>query len=220
MLPKLSFPRFSGEDPTIWLDKCLDYFQFYKVKECLWVTAASMHMDGNAAKWLQMYKLKEGLDSWPRFSQAVKAKFGTYEYSKVMYDLLHIRQKGSVQEYIEEFEKLKYAAAMQNPASDEVLFVTQFVKGLKPEIQDPVLSQGPLTVDRAAHLALLQQDMQEKRKFKPHKNALANKSSLPNKVESKPGTTHQELSKERQLSTAECTICAMPVERNGNRDTC
>ena len=26
VLPKLSFPRFDGSNPTIWKDKCVDYF--------------------------------------------------------------------------------------------------------------------------------------------------------------------------------------------------
>jgi hypothetical protein len=29
-LPKLNFPTFLGEDPVIWLDKCLDYFMFFQ----------------------------------------------------------------------------------------------------------------------------------------------------------------------------------------------
>lgn len=91
MIPKLQFPVFHGENPTIWLDKCLDYFQFYKVKEGLWVTAASMHMEGNAARWWQVYKLKDGLGSWEKFARAVQEKFGVYEYPKAMYNLLHLR---------------------------------------------------------------------------------------------------------------------------------
>lgn len=50
LIPKLQFSVFHGENPIIWLDKCLDYFKFYKVREGLWVTAASMHMEGNAAR--------------------------------------------------------------------------------------------------------------------------------------------------------------------------
>jgi hypothetical protein len=61
-LPKLSFPKFDGENPRIWIDTCLDYFKIFNIPECLWTTATSMHMEENAAKWLQVYKLKKGLD--------------------------------------------------------------------------------------------------------------------------------------------------------------
>jgi hypothetical protein len=58
----LSFPKFDGENPRIWIDTCLDYFKIFNILECLWTTATSMHMEENAAKWLQVYKLKKGLD--------------------------------------------------------------------------------------------------------------------------------------------------------------
>jgi hypothetical protein len=60
-LPKLSFPKFQGLEPGIWLAKCMDYFTIYRVPEMMWVTAASMHMEGNAARWLQVYRVKKGL---------------------------------------------------------------------------------------------------------------------------------------------------------------
>jgi hypothetical protein len=49
---KLSFPKFDGENPRIWIDKCFDYFKIFNIPECLWTTATSMHMEENAAKWL------------------------------------------------------------------------------------------------------------------------------------------------------------------------
>jgi hypothetical protein len=51
-LPKLLFPKFSGENPRIWVDKCCDYFRIFNIPECLWTTAVSLHMEDNAAKWL------------------------------------------------------------------------------------------------------------------------------------------------------------------------
>lgn len=54
-----------------------------------------------------------------------------------------------------------FEAALDNPDLDEVLFVTQFINGLKPEVQCLVLSQVSSTVDRIAPLAKLQQDIQE-----------------------------------------------------------
>jgi hypothetical protein len=51
-LPKMSFPKFTGEHPRIWIDKCADYFCIFNIPECMWTTAASLHMEDNAAKWL------------------------------------------------------------------------------------------------------------------------------------------------------------------------
>jgi hypothetical protein len=43
--------------PKIWLDKCNNYFSIYSIPEALWVEVATMHLEGNAAKWWQTYKI-------------------------------------------------------------------------------------------------------------------------------------------------------------------
>jgi hypothetical protein len=92
-MSKLNFPKFAGEDPVIWHDKCVDYFTFFKVPESMWVTVASLHMEGNVTRWLQVYKLKKNLGTWTQFGQAVKSKFGVDEYPKVLRALMNLRQK-------------------------------------------------------------------------------------------------------------------------------
>jgi hypothetical protein len=56
-LPKLSFPKFEGSSPKIQLDKCIDYFRMYEVPTVIWVTTVALHMEGNVAKWWQVFKL-------------------------------------------------------------------------------------------------------------------------------------------------------------------
>jgi hypothetical protein len=62
----------------------LDYFKIFNIPECLWMTAASMHIEENAAKWLQVYKVKRGLDGWGAFVAALEENFGAYDYRQVM----------------------------------------------------------------------------------------------------------------------------------------
>jgi hypothetical protein len=57
-LPKLSFPKFSGTNPKIWIDKCIDYFKIFNILDHMWTTVTSLHMEDNATKWLQVYKMK------------------------------------------------------------------------------------------------------------------------------------------------------------------
>jgi hypothetical protein len=59
-LPKMSFPQFTGKNPSIWVDKCQDYFKIFNIPKGMWETYASMNMDNNAAKWLHIYKRKRG----------------------------------------------------------------------------------------------------------------------------------------------------------------
>jgi hypothetical protein len=102
-LPKLSFPEFSGDNPRIWIDKCLDYFKIFNIPESMWTTAASLNMEDNTAKWLQVYKLKFGLDSRTEFVVAVETKLGAFDYRRAIQDLLAIRQEGTVEEYTKNF---------------------------------------------------------------------------------------------------------------------
>lgn len=81
-MPKLSFPKFYGENPKIWIDKSRDYFKIFNIPECMRTTAASLHLEDNVARWLQTYKLKYGLGGWNTFVSAVEKKFGAYDYRK------------------------------------------------------------------------------------------------------------------------------------------
>lgn len=51
-MPKMSFSKFDGTDPVVWKEKCFEYFHLFKIPKDLWVTSVSLHMEGNAAKWL------------------------------------------------------------------------------------------------------------------------------------------------------------------------
>jgi hypothetical protein len=62
----------------------------------MWLTAATLHLEGDAAHWFQSYKLKHTVQGWPDFITAVEAKFGVHDYRQFMDDLLALKQGGSV----------------------------------------------------------------------------------------------------------------------------
>jgi hypothetical protein len=55
-MPKMPFRCFDGEHPRIWRDKCYDYFRAFNISPALWLTTATLHLEGNAAIWQQAYK--------------------------------------------------------------------------------------------------------------------------------------------------------------------
>ncbi|GJN02857.1 hypothetical protein PR202_ga20245 [Eleusine coracana subsp. coracana] len=198
-LPKMSFPKFDGTDPVVWGDKCLDYFELFSIPEYMWVTSACLHMEGNAAKWLQVFKKQHELVSWDQFMAAVHTKFGAFDYHKHMRELLALRQTSSVEDYAAEFESLRYMVAMHNTAMDETFFVSQFVKGLKEGIREGVQAQIPETVERAVLLAQIQQETQERHKYRPSKPANTAKPGSTPKLDNKHSAGSSEYWKERQL---------------------
>lgn len=152
-LPEMLFPKFEGVDPKIWLGKCENYFFIFNIHESMWVTAASLHMGGNAARWWYVYKQQNGLGTWTQFKQAVESKFGAYAYREALSDLLELKQTGTVEDYVTTFEALQFQILMHNTGFDELFFTCCFIKGLKWDIKVAVQAQVLDTMARAIMLA-------------------------------------------------------------------
>jgi hypothetical protein len=86
----MSFPSFDGSGPRIWLDKCRDYFRIHNFPPGMWVTAASLHMEDNASRWWQVYRVQNGVVSWENFVEPMQAKFGQNDFKKSLGDLLEL----------------------------------------------------------------------------------------------------------------------------------
>lgn len=199
-IPKLSCPRFDGQNPCIWKEKCQDYFQLLNVPESMWATVASLHMDGNAEKWAQIYKLKQGLGTWTQFMKAVQHKFGAFDYQHAIEELLELQQTGTVEEYVTAFEALQYQISMHDQGMGDTYFISQFVKGLKADIRYGVQGKAPDTMEKAVRLAKIQQTIQSKAKSKQWHSGGGTKSSgaTSGKGDSLPSGGGQ-WTKERQL---------------------
>jgi len=199
-VPKMSFPKFTGVNPRIWKDKCLDYFHLFNVPEGFWATMASLNMDGQAAKWLQVYKLQVGLGSWHDLITAVETQFGSFDYRDAIGELIALKQTGSLEDYIVAFQDLRYSVSMHNTGLGELYFTTQFVKGLKSDIRGGVQCQVPDSVNRAILLARVQQQVLDSTKFRYPKSSVSGKAfATPAKSETKSTTATSSLWKERQL---------------------
>jgi hypothetical protein len=157
---KTSFPKFDGLYPRIWRDKCLDYFKVFNTALAMWLTAATLHLEGNATHWYQAYKLQHEVNNWTQFINTVEAKFGVDDHRQFMTALINLKQKGTVSEYCTEFQELMFKLCGHNPYYDETMFVGHFLRDLKQDIRNAVASQLLDTVDRAILLAHVQEDLQ------------------------------------------------------------
>ncbi|WVZ84118.1 hypothetical protein U9M48_031179, partial [Paspalum notatum var. saurae] len=199
-LPKIHFPTFDGASPKVWIDKCLNYFNIYDIPASLWVTSASMHLEGNAAKWWQSAKKDQNLNSWIAFCMALEQRFGQDDYRTALSELLLLQQTGTVEEDTTPFEALQFEVCLHNSTYDDLFFVSKFVAGLKDEIRLVVEAQMPPNVSRASVIAKIQQRLLENQRLKQTEWASSSKSVLPGaKSEAKPQTQAQPLWRERQL---------------------
>ncbi|KAL0349125.1 UNVERIFIED_CONTAM: hypothetical protein Sangu_1140300 [Sesamum angustifolium] len=78
MLPRIEFPRFSGEDFSGWIYKCDQFFQVYKnTPDELKVRLASIHMEGDALRWHKKYmKTQNPAPVWDEYVRQMRTTFG------------------------------------------------------------------------------------------------------------------------------------------------
>lgn len=62
-----------------------------------------MHLEGNAAKWWEAYKLTNPTVSWKTFCETVQTKFGSDDYRNTINGLLYLKQTGTLEDYTTEF---------------------------------------------------------------------------------------------------------------------
>lgn len=156
--PKYQFPRFEGEAPRVWLDRCLAYFELYRVPSHNWVATAALYVEGHAALWLRAFRQTHTDITWDMFRQAVVEEFGPEEFESTMHNLLQLRQTGTVAEYRQQFEVHMYNLLSLDPSLSTKFFVTQFLLGLKDELRAAVWLQAPNSITRATVFARIQEE--------------------------------------------------------------
>ena len=75
-----------------------------------------------------------------------------------LWQLVALRQTGSVTEYLEKFEQLSHRILLYNASYDDTYFVVRFLGGLKEEIRAGISLHQPKDVQTASTLAILQEE--------------------------------------------------------------
>ena len=65
----------------------------------MWITAAHLHFEGNAAKWYQAYRQNHTFKDWDHFYLVVEEEFGSDDFRTTMNALLDPKQTGTVEDY-------------------------------------------------------------------------------------------------------------------------
>lgn len=148
---KLSFPRFSGDEPTGWLYQAEQYFEFQHVANEDKVNLASFHLDGIALQWHRWLTKSKGPMTWGEFSRAIQARFGPTDYEDPAEALSRLKQTTTVMTYQEEFERLSHRV----DDLPESFLIGCFVGGLKEMIRLEVKLKSPRSLSDAIGLARL-----------------------------------------------------------------
>lgn len=107
--------------------------------------------------------------SWNDFCAAVIDRLQRDQHNYIVRQFLHIRQQGTVAEYIEHFDDPVHQLHAHDPKLDSILLTNIFVDGLRHDIRAVVMIHKPIDLDAASSLALLQEELTSdgvKRDFK------------------------------------------------------
>jgi hypothetical protein len=148
---ELEFPRFKGGDPTSWMFRAIQYFEYYQVHDASKVMHASYHLDDDALIWFQ--SCEHDLGCWDNFARAIQLRFGPPSYDDPMELLIKLKHVNSIEEYKGLFESL--SNRIRNLSSMHKL--NCFMSGLKDEVRLAIKMQGPRTLGEAYALAKIQE---------------------------------------------------------------
>ncbi|XP_028113652.1 uncharacterized protein LOC114311688 [Camellia sinensis] len=151
-LTKLDFPRYDGSnDPTSWIFRSEQFFEFQQIQANDQVTLAAYHLDGDAQLWYQIAKKEERIYTWTTLKAELQARFGPTQFEDFFGDLTKLQQRGSVREYQTQFERLLTRAGSLTPQQQ----IGCFTSGLKESIRVEVQASRPPSLSAAVGLARL-----------------------------------------------------------------
>ncbi|KAG8658352.1 hypothetical protein MANES_03G138751v8 [Manihot esculenta] len=163
-LAKIEFPKFSGDDPTEWMTRVEQFFDYQKTDTSEKVYLASYHLQGEANQWWRWLKRsyeEEGKEvSWDTFVEELWSRFGPTECEDFDESLSKIRQTGPLRDYQREFEWLGNKVKGWTQKAP----VGTFMGGLKIEISDGIRMFTPKTLKEAINYARMRDEQLQRQK--------------------------------------------------------
>ncbi|XP_057452951.1 uncharacterized protein LOC130744819 [Lotus japonicus] len=148
---KVELPLFDGKDPAGWISRAEVYFRVQEISPEVKVSLAQLSMDGPTIHFYNSLLEAEETLTWERLREALLERYGGHGDGDVYEQLTELRQRGTVEEYITEFEYL----TAQIPKLPDKQFQGYFLHGLKEEIRGKVRSLAAMGgVNRSKLLVL------------------------------------------------------------------
>ncbi|XP_057418840.1 uncharacterized protein LOC130713055 [Lotus japonicus] len=133
---KVELPMFDGKDLAGWISRAEIYFKVQETSPEVKVSLAQLSMEGGTIHFYNSLLATEEELTWERFRDALLERYGGNGDGDVYEQLSELRQQGTVEEYITDFEYL----TAQIPKLPEKQYQGYFLHGLKEEIRGKVRS--------------------------------------------------------------------------------
>lgn len=170
--PKIEVFPFVGslrlEELIDWVIEIDEYFEYEEIEDPDRVKFAKNKLKGHANIWWREVQLersrrgKEKITKWNRMVDKLKKKFILVDYELDMFKKMQaLKQTNkSVQEYIEEFYRILIRTGHSEADKEKV---SRYVYGLRPSIQEELLTVQMTTIGDAYQMALKIEEKLNKR---------------------------------------------------------
>ncbi|GAU40483.1 hypothetical protein TSUD_286380 [Trifolium subterraneum] len=133
---KVELPSFDGDDQAGWISRAEVYFRVQNTSSEIKVSLAQLCMEGSTIHFFNSL-LRENEDlSWEDLKEALLERYGGHGEGDVYKQLTELKQEGTVEDYIIDFEYL----VAQIPRLPEKQYLGYFLHGLKTEVRGKVRS--------------------------------------------------------------------------------
>lgn len=138
---KVELPLFNGEDPVGWIARAEVYFHVMGTSPKVKVNLAYLCMEGATIHYFNsLLHLDPGL-TWEKLTNELLERYGTANKGDVFEQLSDLQQRGTIDEYVIEFERL----LSQTPNLPDEQYFGYFIHGLREDIRARVRSMRALT---------------------------------------------------------------------------
>jgi len=166
---KLSFPKFNEDDPTGWIYKVEQYFEFRNIALEQQVQLASFHLEGIALQWHRWLAKFCGPLTWDEFTNVVQLRFGRTDYEDPSEALTRLKQTTTIATYQEAFERFSHRV----DSLPEKFLIGCFIAGLRDDIRIDVKIKQPGTLADTIGVAQLIEKRNQLQK-RPNNNSVSN----------------------------------------------
>jgi gas vesicle protein len=148
-IPKVDMRNFDGKDPITWILQMEQFFDLHNVSHTQKVRIASLYLESNQFVWYRWICSLKSLVTWTIFTEEMIAHYEDTRSNAFFSQSINIKQKGSVTEHIENFQRLNIKVT--NILDEHLIDV--FIGTLKDNIQHEVLLWEPKSLENAFKVA-------------------------------------------------------------------
>jgi hypothetical protein len=144
-IPKIDMRKFDGKDPITWILQMEQFFDLHNVPHTQKVRIASLYLEPNQFVWYRWLCSRKSLITWTIFMEEMISHYDDTRSNTFFSQLINLKQKGSITEHIENFQRLNIKVI---DIPDEHL-IDVFIGTLKDNIQHEVHLWKPKSLENA-----------------------------------------------------------------------